>query len=117
MSEAKPYIAISVNEDGESLWDDHFGEAPRFLLYNRDGQLVESRDNPYWQDDHDIHTGPKKMVDLLPECGVFIAREMGRGQNALPAKFGVQPFITTETTVRGAVDHYLADPKTAEDNT
>jgi predicted Fe-Mo cluster-binding NifX family protein len=112
MSEAKPYIAIPVNEDGESLWDDHFGEAPRFHLYDHDGHFVEKRDNPHWQEDHDVHTGPKKMTELLPECGVFIARAMGNGQKILPTKFGVQPHITTETTVQGAVAGYLADSPT-----
>ena len=116
MSEAKPYIAVPVAEDGESLWDDHFGEAPRFHLYDRGGQFVEQRDNPYWQDDHDVHTGPQKMVDLLPECGVFIARAMGNGQRILPARYGVQPVITTETTTQGAIERYLADLKTSQDN-
>jgi len=115
MNQAKPYIAVSVAQNEEKLWDDHFGEAPYFHIYNRHGQLIEKRDNPYWHEDHDVHTGPKKMADLLPECGVFIARAMGEGQKILPKKFGVQPFITTETTVQAALQAYLAQASSVDE--
>lgn len=114
MSETKRYLAVAVDADEVTVWDDHFGEAPRFHLYDPHGQFVEARDNPYWQEGHDSHAGPKRIVELLPECGVFIGREMGNGQKILPTKFGVQPFITTKTTVREALDHYLSTSKTIE---
>jgi predicted Fe-Mo cluster-binding NifX family protein len=109
MSENKAYIAVPVDKDGVTVWDDHFGEAPQFYIYDRGGALVTQRANPHWQDDHDFHTGPARMVDLLPECGVFIARHMGNGRHVLAERFGVQSTITTETTVEAALRAYLAE--------
>jgi hypothetical protein len=122
MSE-KPYIAVAVAEDGETLFSDHFGHAPRFQIYDRERKLIETRDNPFADQEHDHdhhhghghghhhhgggHAGPKRIVDLLPECGVFIARAMGNGQRVLPGRFGVQPILTDEITVEGALTRHI----------
>lgn len=107
MNEDKHAIAVPVgHDDTDTVWDDHFGEAPRFCIYDATGKLLTIRDNPYWQDEHDSHTGPKRMVELLPECGVFIARHMGRAHTILAEKYGVLPVLTRAIHVQEALTAY-----------
>lgn len=110
MNETKPYLAVAADNDQVHVWDDHFGEAPLFYVFDADGRLVETRANPYWDAEHEHgqHTGQQRMMMLLPDCGVFIARHMGNGQRVLEGRHGVEPFITTETTILGAVQAYLS---------
>jgi hypothetical protein len=98
------YIAVAVGPDEDLLWDDHFGEAPCYLIYTRDGQLAERRANPYWRPDEEFHTGPAKIVALLADCDVFVARHMGNGVQVLRQVYGVSPFITNETRPQAALD-------------
>jgi len=103
----KPYIAVAASLDDEHLWDDHFGEAPCYHIFDVHGQLIEKRANPYWTGEQGIHTGPKRITAILPDCGVFIARHMGKGKDVLAQEFGVRPFITAEEDILSAVDGYL----------
>ncbi len=105
-------IAIGVATDGK-LWQGHFGIAPTYFLYHPDGALVEKRANPYGAaagEKHQHHDDPKLIIDLLPECRVFIARRMGdRSRRNLAEKFGITPIITTETTPEAAIRHFLGE--------
>ncbi len=109
----KAYIAVAASLDDEHLWDDHFGEAPRYHIFNTAGELIERRTNPYWKAEEEFHTGPQRITELLPECGVFLARHFGAGLNSLHQKFGVTPVITLEVDILSAIDRYLAERETS----
>lgn len=101
-------IAIGVSESGQ-VWAGHFGIAPSYHLYDRAGALVEARPNPYGAsrgEKQQHHDNPSLIVDLLPECGVFIARRMGKPQ--VVQSLGIEAVVTTEDTPEAALAAYLA---------
>lgn len=107
----KPHIAVGVDGTGR-LWNGHFGISPTYHIYDRAGALLEMRANPYGagagKQQH--HDNPQLIVDLLPECGVFIARRAGEGsRRRLAEELGVQVFITGETEPEAALSAFLAE--------
>jgi hypothetical protein len=105
-------IAIATDGKGR-LWSGHFGIAPLYLLYSPQGELVEKRQNPYGAGQgkaHQHHDDPKLIIDLLPECAVFIGRRMGEeSKRKLAQKFGIDAGLTSEKTPEAALRAYLAD--------
>ncbi len=101
-------IAIGVDLNGQ-MWEDHFGESPQYALYDQDGNLVETRTNPYGEEggEEKEHGNPAQIVALLPECGVFIARQMGKPEKVI--ELGILPVITAETDPLAALSAYLED--------
>ncbi len=103
-------IAVAAAPDG-TLWRGHFGIAPTFFLYHPDGTLAEKRANPHSAtagEKHQHHDDPQLIINLLPECRVFIARRMGdRSKRNLVEKFGIIPVITTEKTPDAAIRQFL----------
>ena len=109
MTESK-LIAIGVDQKGQ-IWGGHFGIAPQYNLYDRAGKLVEERQNPYGagSGEHKHHDSPKLIVDLLPDCGVFIARRMGGGsKKKLVKNLGVEIVLTEKKDAQIAVKAYLS---------
>ncbi len=108
MTTDRPYIAIAIDDAGQ-LWDDHFGEAPYFAIYDRGGILIETRSNPYSPThgtEQKKHGDPQQIIDLLPECGVFIAASMGLPQ--VVQSRGIEAVLTTEETPLAALQAYQA---------
>jgi len=113
----KSLIAIGVDREGQ-LWSGHFGMSPQYYLYDFDSNLVEKRPNPYGAGDgaHHHHDNPRLIVDLLPECGVFIARRMGDdSKRNLAARLGIRPVITDEKEPQAALAAYLKGARDDED--
>jgi len=104
------YIAIGVDAAGK-IWAGHFGMAAVFQIYNRQGELVEVRDNPYGVKPgvrHEHHDDPKRIVKLLHDCDTFIARQMGeKSRRNLVEKQGVETVLTKEKDPQLAVKDYL----------
>ena len=104
-------IAIGVDKKGE-IWSGHFGMAPQYNLYDRSGTLLEERPNPYGAGSsggHTHHDNPNLIVDLLPECGTFIARRMGdASKQRLVTNLGIDVMIAEGKDVRAALDAYLS---------
>ena len=99
-------IAIGVDDEGQ-MWQAHFGMAPWYYLFDRQGELVERRANPYAREDKH-HDDAARIVALLPECSVFVARRMGaQSRRRLADSLGVQPVLTETTDPRQAVQTYL----------
>ena len=99
-------IALGVDDEGQ-IWQAHFGMAPWYYLFDRQGELIERRANPYAQTGKH-HDDPMRIVALLPECSVFIARRMGgRSRRRLAESLGVQPALTEATDPHLAVRAYL----------
>jgi len=110
MTPQRTLIAIATDGKGR-LWGGHFGIAPVYLLYSPQGELVEERPNPYGAGQggkHEHHDDPRLIIDLLPECAVFIGRRMGEeSKRKLAQKFGIDAVLTTEKTPADALRAYL----------
>lgn len=102
-------IAVSVDEMGQ-LWHGHFGMAPFYHIYDHTGTLRATRRNPYsaGPGTHTHHDNPQLIVELLPECRVFLARRMGtHGRQRLVAEFGIVAVLTTAEELEPAIRDYL----------
>jgi predicted Fe-Mo cluster-binding NifX family protein len=103
-------IAIATDAKGR-LWGGHFGTTPAIQIYSPAGELLETRPNPYGAGQgtkHEHHDDPKLIIDLLPECGVFIGRRMGEeSKRKLARKFGIDAVLTEEKTPEAALQAYL----------
>ncbi len=112
MTKAK-LIAIGVDKKGQ-IWGGHFGIASQYNLYDHSGNLIEERQNPYGTGSdgkHTHHDNPKLIVDLLPDCGVFIARRMGEeSKKKIAQNLGVIIMITKEKDAQTALKAYLKVP-------
>jgi len=104
------FIAIGVDEQGQ-VWRGHFGISPRYQLFDRFGNLVEERKNPYGAGSGEKrahHDNPKLIVDLLSDCNVFIACRMGdASKQKLVQSFGVKTVLTEEKDPQVALAAYL----------
>jgi len=101
-------IALATDGKGK-MWGGHFGMAPVFILYSPAGDLIERRPNPHGAGyGHIHHDDPKLIIDLLPECAVFIGRRMGKdSKRKLAEKFGIDAVLTVEKTPQAALHAYL----------
>jgi hypothetical protein len=83
--------------------------APWYYVFDRQGELVERRANPYAQKGKH-HDDPVRIAALLPDCGTFIARRMGaQSRRRLAESLGVQPVLTEATDPHEAVRVYLEE--------
>lgn len=107
----KNLIALGVDTE-EKLWNGHFGMAPVYLIFDRAGNLLEKRDNPYGVKPgikHEHHDDPKRIVALLNDCSTFIARRMGeQSRRNLAEKMGIETVLTEEKEPKNALKVYLA---------
>ncbi len=108
---------IAVASDGEKkIWKGHFGISPFFMIFDLNGKQIELRKNPYSAENgkHKHHDDPKRIVSLLHDCSVFIAKRMGdKSKRNLVEKMNITPVITEETTPSDAVAKYLGKMKEA----
>ena len=111
MKITKQFIALGVDKKGQ-IWGGHFGIAPQYNLYDRSGHLVEERQNPYGAgngEKHSHHDDPKLIVNLLSDCGVFIARRMGeKSKRNLAEKLGIETVLVEEKDPQVALGAYLS---------
>ncbi len=104
-------IAVGVDYDNH-IWGSHFGISPLYYIYDLSGKLIEKRPNPYCvggvKEKH--HDDPELILDLLPECNVFIAQKMGgRSKQLLAEKLNVEPILTGESDPDVAVSTYIKE--------
>lgn len=86
--------------------------SPVYYIYDENGILIDRRMNPYsareGQEPRKDHGNPQLIIDLLPECKVFIARRMGDvSKRALMTNMGVTPIITQEEDPDSALRAFL----------
>ena len=106
-------ITVGVDDEGQ-VWQAHFGMAPWYYLFDRQGELVERRANPYAQEGKH-HDDPGRIVALLPECDIFIARRMGgQSRRQLAESLGVRPVLTETADPHEAVRETLGGYKEVE---
>jgi len=110
MTTQRTRIAIATDAKG-GLWGGHFGMAPIYLIFSPAGRLLEERPNPHGAGQgkaHQHHDDPRLIIDLLPECGVFIGRRMGEeSKRKLARKFGIKAVLTSKKTPAEALRAYL----------
>lgn len=102
-------IAIGVDKDG-NVFNEHFGMAYAYNIYNHDGVLFEIRDNPVGvgQPGETEHSDPIQTLDLLNDCTVFIAKVTGPYYYQVE-RSGVNVVMTEETEPEAALRAYLRD--------
>ena len=100
--ELKNGIAVGADEQG-ALWEEHFGISPLYHVYDTTGVLMEKRPNPHASAGH--HGNPSLIIEVLKDCGVWIARTVGKKQEA--EELGIRVSITQAATVEDAVSEYL----------
>ena len=110
-ADVRPYVAVAVDENGR-MWGGHFGIAPVYAIYDREGRLREHRSNPYGArrgQKVTHHDNPRLIVALLSDCSVFIGRRMGEGSRRhLAEHLGVIPVLTRAKDPQEAVQAWLA---------
>ncbi len=80
-------IAIAVDEIGE-LFEGHFGDAPFFLIYDENFDLVDKIRNVDYEEKH--HGDPvkaKHIMNLLSNVDVLIAKQMGPNIQRVAKRF------------------------------
>ena len=108
---SKNLIAIGVNTEGK-LWNGHFGTASFYYIYDREGNLLKKRENPYSAKPgvkHEHHDDPKLIVAFLADCSTFIARRMGEeSRQKLATNLGIETVLTKEKEPELALKEYLS---------
>lgn len=106
----KPIIACGT-EDGESLYEDHFGESPYFNLYelNPGGpELIEKLDNISTEEGEDeLHGDPikaKNISSLLKTKSVNVLLAHQMGPNIVKVSKNFVPVISRERDIDTALD-------------
>jgi hypothetical protein len=102
----KPYIALAVNHNGR-VWQGQFDMAPQFYIYDREGYLLEVREN-LREDDRFAalaNRQPLMSIRALDDCGTFIGRQTG--PYSITVSGGAELFISTESTPPAAIQDYL----------
>ncbi len=107
----KPIIACGT-EDGESLYEDHFGESPYFNLYelNPGGhEFIERLDNISQEEDaeEDLHGDPikaKNISSLLKTKSVNVLLAHQMGPNIVKVSKNFVPVISREKDLETALD-------------
>ena len=106
----KPIIACGT-EDGESLYEDHFGESPYFNLYklNPGGhEFIEKLDNISSEEgEGELHGDPikaKNISSLLKTKSVNVLLAHQMGSNIVKVSKNFVPVISRETDLETALD-------------
>ena len=106
MKERK-YIAIGVHKDKKTVWPGHFGVSPFYYIYDFEGNLIEVKQNPYSKGQH--HDDPNLIVNLLDECKVFIARQMGEtSRKKLVENLNIETYLTKTREFEKALNEFLS---------
>jgi len=99
-------IAIGVDEN-KQIYKAHFGMAKKYLIFNKDAELVREVENPYATSTVH-HDNPTLVINLLSDVGNFIAHRMGKtSRQRLETEFRVRSFLTEETTPEDALRAFL----------
>lgn len=104
-------IAIGT-DDGKTIRKGHFGSSRYYQVIEiLNGEITgrELRANPHVEIENTTghHGEAVKIVDLLKDCGLFIAGSMGKKSSAEIAANHIDCIITIFKTVDFAVSKYL----------
>jgi len=105
-------IAVGT-DDKKTFRKGHFGQSRYYLIFEiLNGEIVseEIRENPYVGEDekHDHHGEAERIMDLLKDCGLFMARGMGLKSVKKISEQNIDCIITKKIDdIRTAVTRYL----------
>ena len=99
-------IPAMSNDGTEATICNHFGSAPGFVLYDPETSGCEWIINTKAGYEH----GQCRPMDLLTGCGIgaIICKGMGKSAVAVVQSQGIKVFLSHGTTVRDAVDDFMA---------
>ncbi len=105
------YIAIAINKM-DKIWAGHFGMAPFFLIYNRDGEQIETRINPHGAGEGHKHNHgddqPILIKEILNDCYTFIGKRMGEDSKLkLAQKLGIETVLVETNEPAEALNKFL----------
>jgi len=102
-------VAIA-SSDRKSV-DQHFGQTPDFLIFeikeNRDFEFIEVRknippyDDPNLLEDHD--NALAKSADLISDCDVVLASQIGHGAVKILLSCKIQPYAVSNLLIENAL--------------
>jgi predicted Fe-Mo cluster-binding NifX family protein len=101
--------AAIATQDGKSLWKDHFGQAPFYQICEFDGKQWikgEKRANPFAATGK--HARPEEIRQVLADCNIFAAREMGKKSRQALDSSGVITFLKDVDTVEDVIAFFPA---------
>ncbi len=104
------FIAVATDKDCE-VWKRHFGITYSFSLFDMNGNFTKEVKNPYAITEYgqEHQSKPDLIVELLPQCNVFIGKKMGKDSfEIIKEKLGITPFITSKKAPLDAVKEYFA---------
>ena len=93
--------AAIATPDGNILWKDHFGQSPFYQICEFDGDRWvknELRKNTIAEKGE--HARPQEIRQMLEECSVFAARDMGKKSRKVLESTGIITFLEDVETVR-----------------
>jgi len=105
-------ITIAVAIDNKNrVWKGAFRSAPWYMIFDERGEPTEKRPNPY-ADGSKRYEARALFTDLLPECGVFVARHVeDETQRCLTEELGLTLALTEMKDPLQAVQAYLGKGK------
>lgn len=102
-------IAIA-SSDGKYI-DQHFGQAPDFFIFeikeNQDFEFIEVRKNIPPYDDPNLlenhHNALAKSADLISDCEVVLASQIGPGAIKTLLSCKIQPYTVPNLLIKDAL--------------
>ncbi len=103
-------IAIAVREDN-TIFKGHFGSAPKYLIFNEAGSLLEEIENPHDPKKTKVHhDNPQLIKELLIDVNVYIGRNFGEeSRQKLVKKFNIVPFGTKANEPSEAIKEFITN--------
>ncbi len=102
----KNLIAVATAKDKKSLWPGHFGVSPFYSIFDEEGNLIETRENPFSKDKH--HDDPFKVKEFLSDVSTFVGKNMGqKSRKKLTEKLKVRTMLVDAEDIYDAIKYYL----------
>ena len=102
-------IAVAT-DDKKTIRRGHFGEGKFYAIYEiLNGEIFskELRENPHVCKGKHAHGQAIKIIELLPDCQIYMGRSMGAKSLPQIAKLSKEPIVTTIENVEEEVNSYL----------
>jgi len=103
-------IAVG-SDDQKTIRKKHFGESSHYIVFEiLNGEVVgrEVRHNITAEEDESHHGKSGEVMELLNDCGLFIARSMGKKSMRNISQKGIECILTSIENADEAVERFLS---------